>query len=66
MYQLATDNRSARSLGKSAASEKDAKKLTPKKADFVKQAIGPRRIKSLISKNWTDIPEAVYNKLISA
>lgn len=59
MYQLATS-------AEYVASKKDVKKLTPKKADLVKQAIGPRRIKSLISKDWTDIPEAVYNKLISA
>ena len=58
-YQLATSI-------KFGFSEKDVKKLTPKKADIVKQAIGPKRIKSLISKGWVDIPEAVYNKLISA
>jgi len=48
------------------ASKEDVKKLTPKKADFVKQAIGPRRIQSLIRQGWTEIPEVVYNKLISA
>ncbi len=38
-------------------------KLTPKKAEAVKTAIGPSRIKSLTKGGWTNIPEKVFTKL---
>jgi hypothetical protein len=49
------------SIGK----DKGTTKLTPKKAEAVKTAIGPSRIKSLIKQGWTSLPEKVYTKLTS-
>ena len=44
---------------------KGTTKLTPRKAEAVKTAIGPSRLKSLMNQGHTDLPEKVYNKLVS-
>lgn len=40
-------------------------KLTPRKAEAVKTAIGPSRTKRLVKQNYTDLPERVYDSLIN-
>lgn len=45
--------------------DKGTAKLTPKKAEAVKTAIGPSRVKSLMKQGYAELPEKVYTKLTS-